>query len=105
MRKIKKITLWVQAVLIILCWASPFFLNWKLILLGIAVYYLQIILLKEDFFTKMNFGSKERGEITFYSYVLEKIGIKIDRKRMQLIADFIFPWVILLIAIYWQKIF
>lgn len=105
MNKSKKITIWAQAILIILCWVSPFFLNWKLILLGILVYYLQIILLKEDFFTRINFSSKERGEITFYSYILEKIGIKIDRKRMQLAADFIFPWVILLIAMYRQKIF
>ena len=97
-----KISLFIQSIIIILVWSSPFWLDWKLILAGIFIYYLQLIIFKEDFFTKRNFNTKKRGEMTFYSFVLEKIGINIDRKRMQLIADYIFPWIILLIAIIWQ---
>lgn len=100
----KKITLWIQAILILLCWTSPFFLDWKLILMGILIYYIQLVFLQEDFMTKKNFGTKKRGEMTFYSFVLEKIGIRINRKKMQLTADLIFPWVIFLMALYWQKL-
>jgi len=96
--------LFLQFIFILLAWASPFYLNWKLILAGIFIYYLQLIVLKEDFLTKGNFSTKERGEMTFYSFILEKIGINIDRKRMQLIADYLFPWVIFIIALYWQRI-
>jgi len=94
--------LFVQFLLIVLVWSSPFWLSWKFIVLGIFVYYLQLIIFKEDFFTKRNFGTKARGEMTFYSFILEKIGINIDRKRMQLISDYLFPWIILAIAYYLQ---
>ena len=97
-----KISLFFQFILIVLAWSSPFWLSWNFILVGIFVYYFQLVIFKEDFFTKRNFNTKERGEMTFYSFVLEKVGIKINRKSMQLISDYIFPWVILFIAYYWQ---
>jgi len=97
-----KVSLLTQFIIIALVWSSPFWLSWKLILAGIFVYYVQLVLLKEDFFTKRNFNTKNRGEMTFYSFILEKIGINIDRKRMQLISDYIFPWIIFAIAYYWQ---
>ena len=97
-----KISLFFQFILIVLVWSSPFWLSWKLVLAGIFIYYTQLIVFKEDFFTKRNFNTKERGEMTFYSFVLEKIGIKFDRKRVQLTSDYIFPWVIFAISYYWQ---
>ena len=99
-----RMSLFAQFLLIVLVWSSPFWLGLKFIILGIFVYYLQLIVFKEDFFTKRNFGTKARGEMTFYSFVLEKIGIDIDRKRMQLISDYLFPWIILAIAYYWQVV-
>lgn len=97
-----KISLFIQFILIVLVWSSPFWLSWKLILVGVFIYYLQLIVFKEDFFTKRNFNTKKRGEMTFYSFVLEKIGINFNRKRIQLIADYIFPWIFFAVACYWQ---
>jgi len=97
-----KTSLLIQLILILLVWSSPFWIDWKIILGGIFIYYLQLVILKEDFFTKRNFNTKERGEMTFYSFILEKIGISINRKRLQLIADYIFPWIIFAIAYCWQ---
>jgi len=95
-------SLWIQFMVILILWSSPFWASWKLILAGVFIYYLQLIIFKEDLLTKRNFNTKQRGEMTFYSFILEKIGIKIDRKRMQLIADYIFPWVIFGVAYYLQ---
>jgi hypothetical protein len=97
-------SLLIQGLIILLVWSSPFWLDWKLIFLGIFVYYLQLIIFKEDILTKTNFKTKQRGEMTFYSFLLEKIGLNLDRKRMQMIADYIFPWLILLVAYYLQTI-
>ncbi len=97
-----KISLFFQFILILLVWSSPFWVEWKLIFVGILAYYVQLIIFKEDLLTRRNFATKIRGEMTLYSFVLEKMNIGIDRKRMQLIADYIFPWVILAIAYYWQ---
>jgi hypothetical protein len=102
--KMKKIGFFIQFLLILLVWSSPFWLSWKLILAGIFIYYFQLIILKEDFLTRLNFKTKERGQMTFYSFILEKINIKIDRKRVQLTADYIFPWLIFLISLKIQGI-
>jgi len=99
-----KTSLFLQFIFIILVWSSPFWLGWKLILAGIFIYYSQLIIFKEDFLTKLNFNTSGRGEMTFYSFILEKIGINVDRKRMQLISDYIFPWIIFAVAYYWQII-
>jgi len=99
-----KISLFAQFIVILLVFSSPFWFDWKLILVGIFVYYLQLVIFKEDILTRRNFNTKERGEMTFYSFILEKIGFNIDRKRMQLTADYFFPWIILAVAYYWQNV-
>ena len=88
-------------ILIILVWTSPFWLNWKIIFLFVILNYLQIIIFKACILTLAQF--KEQGkEMTMYTFILEKIGFKINRKIMKLIAQFVMPWIILLIAIIWQ---
>lgn len=97
-----RFSLFLQFVLIVLAWSSPFWLDWKFIIIGISVYYIQLIMFGEDFFTRRNFNTKKRGEMTFYSFILEKVGFCVNRKKMQSIADYIFPWIILIVALFLQ---
>jgi len=70
---------WVHLILIILLWASPFWLSWKLIILAIVLYYLQLLVFKDCILTKAQFGEKKRST-TFYWYYLTKLGFRLDRK-------------------------
>lgn len=101
MRPREILIFWTHLILIILVWTSPFWLNWKIIFLFVILNYLQIIIFKACVLTIAQFKKQEK-EMTMYTFILEKIGFKINRKRMKLIAQFIMPWVILLIAIIWQ---
>jgi len=94
---------WTHLVLIILIWASPFFINWKIILFFILLYYLQLIIIGDCIITKKQFKTKKR-EITFYSFLLENIGFKFNRKKIRYLVDYILPWIILSIALIWQLI-
>ena len=90
-----------HSILIILAWASPFWLNWKFIILFIILHYIQITIFKACVLTIAQF--KEHGkEITMYAFILEKLGFKVNRKVIKFIAQFILPWIILLISIIWQ---
>ena len=94
---------WTHLILIILIWTSPFFINWKIILFFIFLYYLQLLIFGNCIITKKQFKTKKR-EITFYSFLLESAGFKFNRKKIRYLADNIFPWIIFLIAIIWQLI-
>jgi hypothetical protein len=80
--------------IIILAWSSPLWLDWKLIIAGILIYYIQLLIFGNCILTKLEFASKIR-EMTFYSYLLEKVGFKFNRAIIIILADYVFPYVIL----------
>ncbi|MFA5134624.1 MAG: hypothetical protein WC505_02435 [Patescibacteria group bacterium] len=93
--------IWLHAVIIALIWTSPFLFSWYIIFLGALAYYLQIIILGDCILTRRQFNVPRRS-ITFYDYLLSKIGIKTKRLRIRFIADYILPWIILGTALLWQ---
>lgn len=94
---------WFHLILIILMWASPFWLSWKLIILGIFLYYLQLVIFKDCILTRAQFETKKRST-TFYWYYLTMIGFKLNKERVRFAADYIFPWIILGLALVWQVV-
>jgi len=92
---------WIHLIIILFLWASPFLLNWKIIVLGIIIYYLQLLIFGDCVLTRKQFKTNHR-EMTLYTHVLEKIGFNVNRKLMVFLADFIFPWVILGISLVLQ---
>lgn len=95
-----------HTILIILAWASPFYLDWKLILTGEIIISLQNILFGGCTLTNLQFNKKvkAKSDNTMYSYYLQKSGFKPNKKRIQFLARYIFPLLILLFAIIWQII-
>jgi len=87
--------------IILFCWLSPFFLPWKLILAGILVYYLQNIFFKGCIISYLQFGNHEE---TMYSYFFTKLRINFNRLKLRFVTDHVFPWLILLVALIYQKI-
>jgi len=91
----------IHIVILILLWSALFWLDWKLIILGIIIYYIQLIFFGNCLLTKIEFKEKER-EMTMYAFLLEKAGFNFQRKTIKFLADYIFPYIILFIAIIWQ---
>ncbi|MFH1207631.1 MAG: hypothetical protein V1668_03420 [Patescibacteria group bacterium] len=95
---------WLHLVAIMLIWASPFLFSWWLIVIGIFMYFLQILFLGDCFLTRRQFLTKKRS-VTFYYYVLVKFGFTPNGYRIRFAADYIMPPVILGWAMAWQLMF
>ncbi|HCJ52787.1 MAG: hypothetical protein A2898_04905 [Candidatus Kerfeldbacteria bacterium RIFCSPLOWO2_01_FULL_48_11] len=90
-----------HGIVIILIWASPFLFRWQLIIIVILLYFLQIIFLGDCILTRHQFDVKKRG-VTFYYFILVKLGFAPDMYRVRFVADYIMPPVILGVALTWQ---
>ncbi|VVB80496.1 Uncharacterised protein [uncultured archaeon] len=94
----------IHTLLVILVWLSPFWLDWKIILAGIFLLILQEIVFKGCILTNLQFSKKinKKVEDTMYSYYLEKLGLKPNKRKIRFLARNIFPWIIFIISILWQ---
>ena len=91
----------IHLIFVIAAWASPFFLNWKIILFFIALYYMQLLIFKDCILTLKQFdiNSQDVNKYSFYSFLFEKLGFRFSRRKVRILTRFIFPWIILLISI------
>ena len=90
-------------IIVLFMWSSPFWLSWKVIFLLIFLYYIQLLFYGDCILIIAQYKNKRR-EITIYTQILENFNFKINRKRLVFISDYVFPWVILGIAFFWQVI-
>ncbi len=98
-----KILFGVHIFIVILVWASPFLFNWKILMMAIIIHQIHIFFFKGCILTNLQFKEKAK-EMTIYTFVMEKMKIKTNRKKMKFIASKIMPIVYLLIIIIWQII-
>ena len=93
--------IWIHAIEIVLIWLSPILISWWLIIIGIGLYYLQILIFGDCVMTRRQFKIKKRG-VTFYYFILVKLGFKPDMYKVRWVADYVMPYVILVIALILQ---
>ena len=89
--------------IIVLVYLSPFVFSWKLILIFISLYYLQLLIFGNCILTIKQFKEKNR-DTTFYSHVLNKLGFNPNKRKVRVIVDYCVPWIILAISLIWQVI-
>lgn len=97
-------TFWVHLILTLFSWTLPFFVPWPLALAAYATVLLQFV-----FFNRclMNGGHNlddSENDHTFYAYLLELLGIKLDRRKVKRFVRF---WKYILLAsftVLWQVI-
>lgn len=90
-----------HATVILAFYLSPFLLNWKIILILIIFYYLQLAILGHCILTKLQFREKYRTT-TFYSYILGLLGFHPEHDKVRTVVDYYLPWIVLLIALIYQ---
>ena len=89
--------------LIILVYFSPFLFNWKLLVLGVLLYYLQRIIFNGCILTKKQFGKMEY--MTFYYPYLVKLGFRVNKKFIYYLMRGVMPVIILSLGLIIQLIF
>jgi len=87
----------VYGVLFIACLISPFYLDWRLILLGIVLLHLQFAIFGGCILTNLEFGKYDK---IFMHEVLARVGISVNVKVMKILMRFILP--VLMTAVIYQ---
>lgn len=87
--------------LILAAWSSPFWLNWKIIVLLYGLYLLQNLIFGRCVVSIAQFGNAQES---FYSHYLHKLGINWKTEKVNLVADYVLPTAIILTALIYQKI-
>lgn len=83
-------------VVILLAYSSPLWLNWRLIALGIALYYLQLALFGGCVLSLAQFKGEK---ISFHEWYLTKWGVRVNRKKLSFFLNRVLPFIILGLAI------
>ena len=98
----KAIIFWIHLILIILAWTSPFWLSWKIIIFFIVLMYIQVIIFKGCILTIAQFNKDKEKKMTMYTFILEKMGFKVNRMFIKRLSRFVFPIIIIIVSLIWQ---
>jgi hypothetical protein len=90
-----------HAVIILLAYSSPFWLDWRLVALGIIANYIQILVVGGCVLSHAQFEDKGQS---FHEWYLRKLGIKVNRRHLNFILRWIIPFVLLATAILFQVV-
>ena len=86
-------------VVILLAYSSPFWLDWKLVLVGVIVNYIQIAFLGGCVLSQAQFEDKKQ---TFHEWYLRKLGLKPNRKTLNFVLRYIMPFLLLGLSLVFQ---
>lgn len=78
-----------------MAYASPWFVDWRIVLLIFILYRLQFIVFGNCVLSKAEFGETYT---TFWHYYVKKIWPNVNKKKLDLITDWVLPILIVLIA-------
>lgn len=87
---------WSHLFLIILAYLSPFLFNFKIMIILVFLYYLQIIIFNGCKLTEIQFGKQDYS--TFYYPYLRKLGFNVNKKFVFYLMRWFMPLIVLLVS-------
>lgn len=96
MRKDFSFVFWLHLVLIITAWMSPFWADWRLILIGVILLSIQYLIIGGCYLTFLETGKDHK--MTFYYYYLSKIFPTISKNKTHFFIRYCSPILILIVA-------
>jgi hypothetical protein len=101
---------WLHLFIVVLVLSSPFLMGWRLVGIGVGLFYAQLLVFGGCVLVPIQFPEREQsirhpyrldGE-SFYHYYLTKLGFRFDRRRLNMFIDFVLPGILFGIAILWR---
>lgn len=83
---------------------SPFLVRWQIIVYGYILYLLQLYLVGDCILTRAQFQTQSRDK-TFYSHVLDSIGMHLSTRYVRNFVDYILPALLILTGFFVQDIY
>lgn len=90
-----------HVIIIILAYTSPFWLDWRLVALGIIANYIQILIVGGCVLSHAQFEDKGQS---FHEWYLKKFGLKVNRRILNVVLRWVIPFLLLAIAILFQVV-
>ena len=91
---------WIHLLLLIPAYFSPLFVDWKLIVVGVAILQIQYWMIGGCILTHLEMG-KDKNE-TFIWFFLQKIYPKFNPKTTKFVIRVIVPVILIAAGIVWQ---
>lgn len=88
---------WLHLAVIIIFLSSPFWVRWEIVLVGILLYYLQLLIFGGCILTRAEFGESDHN--SFYWYYLTRIGFTFSKKKVDIFVDYFLPAILLITAL------
>lgn len=92
---------WMHLLVLCLMYSSPFLFSWQLILIGVILYFLQLLVFGGCVLTIKELG-EDRKE-GFNAYYLRKLGFKVNETKLKIVLSLV-PWILLFVALVWQVV-
>ena len=89
---------WMHLIVVIVMWSSPFWISWKIIVGLVLLYYLQLLIFGDCILIRKG-GKRKKREITIYLQILENLGFNPNRRFIVILSDYVFPWIIVGLAL------
>ncbi len=94
------IIFWIHLILILFAYLSPFLFNWKFMLFGIILLFIQYSLVGGCILNKIQFDKTK--DITFLYPYFRMLGINLDPYKLKIFIRYYLPFILFLVAIIWQ---
>jgi len=98
----KPVIIAAHIIIIVLAYSAPFWLDWRLVLVGVVLNYVQILIFKGCVLSHAQFEDKKQS---FHEWYLRKLGLKPDRRVLNVVLRWIIPPVLLGLALIFQVVF
>ena len=100
-----KVLALLHLLVIIIAYSSPFWLDWRLFFIGLALYYIQILIFKGCVLTWAQYGTfKESFSNRFFTKILGFLGFKTTKESIQYFLNYYLPLLLIITCIIWQLI-
>ena len=100
MNKPFSLVFWLHILVMLLCATVPFWLDWKLVIVGFVLLHIQWFILGGCFLTFLETGKDP--EMSFEYYYLSKLWPWLNKKILKNISLYVTPTIILALALFFQ---
>lgn len=90
----------IHILLILACLTSPWFLDWRIVIIIGILFFLQWVVLGGCILTKWQFGTYKT---TMWEHIFDFLKIPVDKKHLRFFTGWILPLIIFLTAIIIQN--
>ena len=88
-----------HVVIILLAYSAPFWLDWRWVLTGVILNYIQVLIFKGCVLSHAQFEDKGQS---FHEWYLRKFGLKPNRTVLNIALRYVIPFVLLGLALIFQ---